>query len=104
MRYQFIHDDRLGIPLPYLEQEWEEYLPQERAEILLTWEEIRARIPDRIIQLEKVINDKQGRMFEEDDFNVSCQLNSEISELASIINDLNIWFRVDQDYGDKAHQ
>lgn len=104
MRYQFAYDDRLGISLPELHLEWEDYSTDERSDILLQWEEIRAKIPDRIIQLEAVINKKQDQLFEEEDFVISCELNSEIAELASVINDLNIWFRVQQDYDTKTHQ
>lgn len=103
LRYQFSYDERLGIRLPVLYRDWEEYSADERGDILLEWEEIRAKIPDRIIQLEAIINEKQARMFEEEDFLRSCQLNSEIAELASVINDLNIWFRVQQDYDTKVH-
>ncbi|WP_204516801.1 hypothetical protein [Brevibacillus fulvus] len=84
--------------------DWEEYTAAERSEILLEWETIRAKIPDRILALEKVIITKQDQLFEEEDFERSCELNSEIAELASIINDLNIWFRVQQDYDTKPHQ
>lgn len=104
LRYQFILDERLGIRLPMLDLEWEAYTNEERADMLLEWEEIRATIPDRILQLESVIIEKTRQMSEEDDFARSCELNSEIHELASIINDLNIWFRVQQDHSDKVHQ
>lgn len=100
----FTYDDRLGIHRPDLNKEWEDYSADERSDILLEWEEIRARIPDRIIQLEAVINQKQDQLSEEEDFVRSCELNSEIAELASVINDLNIWFRVEQDYCTKTHQ
>lgn len=98
MRYQFIHNDRLGIPLPELALKWESYTPEERADILLQWEEIRAKIPDRIIHLESIINQKQSQLSEEENFALSCKLNSQIHELASVINDLNIWFRIQQEY------
>ncbi len=104
MRYQFAYNDRLGIRLPVLNLEWDEYSAEERSDILLEWEEIRSKIPDRIIQLETVITQKQNQLSEEENFLRSCELNSEISELASIINDLNIWFRVQQDYETKNHQ
>nr|WP_206766882.1 hypothetical protein [Brevibacillus laterosporus] len=78
--------------------EWEEYDPFERADILIKWEEIRSRIPDRVIALEAVINQKQAELYQEDNFERSCELNSEIAELASTINDLNIWFHVQQDF------
>lgn len=104
MRYQFILDERLGIPLPYLSLEWEEYTSEERADILLEWEEIRAAIPDRILQIEAAIIEKTRQLSEEENFERSCELNSEIHELASLINDLNIWFRVQQDHDTKVHQ
>ncbi|MFD2371975.1 hypothetical protein ACFSO0_18775 [Brevibacillus sp. GCM10020057] len=100
----FILDERLGIRLPALEKEWEAYSDEERADILLEWEEIRATIPDQIIRIEAVIIEKTKQMSEEEDFIRSCQLNSEIHELASVINDLNIWFRVQQDHDTKVHQ
>lgn len=98
MRYEFVLDHRLGIPLPSLALEWEMYTAEERSDILFQWEEVRAKIPDRIIQLESVINQKQAQLSEEENFVISCELNSEIHELASVINDLNIWFRAQQDY------
>ncbi len=104
LRYQFILDERLGIRLPALGLEWEEYSSAERADILLEWEEIRATIPDQIIRVETVIIDKTKQMSEEENFARSCELNSEIHELASVINDLNIWFRVQQDHETKMHQ
>ncbi|WP_407922539.1 hypothetical protein [Brevibacillus choshinensis] len=84
--------------------EWEAYSTDERADILLEWEEIRANIPDKIIRIETVIIEKTRQMSEEENFNRSCELNSEIHELASVINDLNIWFRVQQDHDAKVHQ
>ncbi|MFB0829767.1 hypothetical protein ACEU2D_09050 [Brevibacillus laterosporus] len=98
VRYEFKHEERLGILIPFLYLEWEEYDPAERADILLQWEEIRSRIPDRVIALEAVINQKQAVLYQEEDFERSCELNSEIAELASTINDLNIWFRIQQDF------
>ncbi|WP_232699679.1 hypothetical protein [Brevibacillus daliensis] len=104
MRYNFVLDERLGIRLPRLILEWEEYTADERNDILLIWEEIRAKIPDRVIALEAIINRKQIQLSREENFNMCCYLNLEIAELASIINDLNIWFRVQQDFEpDKIH-
>lgn len=97
MRYEFVYDPRLGIKLPVLYHDWDAYSVAERAEMVAIWEEIRARIPDRIRQLEAIINEKQQQLEQEEDFAQSCRLTREIAELASTINDLNIWFRVDQD-------
>jgi hypothetical protein len=104
LRNHFIRDERLGIRLPALDREWEEFSPDERNDILLEWETIRATIPDRIIRIESVIIEKTKQMSEEESFVRSCELNSEIHELASVINDLNIWFRVQQDHDTKVHQ
>lgn len=103
MRYDFVMDDRLGILLPSLQLEWEEYTDSERADILLRWEEIRGTIPDRVKQLENIIIEKQEQLNVEENFQISCALNSEIAELASVINDLHLWFRVNQDISAKAH-
>ena len=49
MTWTFVIDDRLGIPLPQLELEWDQYSEADRSEILLRWEEIRGTIPDVLI-------------------------------------------------------
>lgn len=95
-RYQFVFDARLGISLPWLETDWEQYDVRERSDMLLKWEMIRGRIPDRIRELEEGINRKQEALYEEEDFETSCRLNSEIAEMASTIHDLQIWYRVQQ--------
>jgi hypothetical protein len=89
----FRYDERLGIPVPSFQKEWEHYTPEEQFEILHKWEDIRGRIPDRILAFERLVIEMQDRMGREDSFEESCRLNAEISELASRINDLNIWFR-----------
>lgn len=89
----FRYDERLGLPLPRLAKDWEQYPEEEQFEILREWEEIRGRIPDRIQAFERTISELQDRMGREDCFEECCRVNHEISELASRINDLNIWFR-----------
>lgn len=103
MKFEFIHDERLGIPLPVLHEDWEALTERERSELLHDWEQIRGRIPDRIFQLERSIIEKQNRLNAEDDFPASCRLNTEISELASCINDLHLWFRANQDVSVRGH-
>nr|WP_213524989.1 hypothetical protein [Paenibacillus sp. J31TS4] len=104
MRAEFVYDERLGIPVPSLSREWDDYSAAEQASILLEWEAIRGTIPDRIYRLERIIIRKQDQLDREDDFAVSCRLNSEIAELASTITDLHIWYRVQQDRTDtKSH-
>lgn len=98
----FVWDERLGIPLPQLDKDFEDYSAQEQAELLLRWEEIRGTIPDRVKEIELVIILKQNQLNVEDDFVTSCRLNSEIAELASTINELHLWFRVHQDMDARA--
>lgn len=101
--YRFVQNERLGIRLPELAWEWEDYSLEERGAILVQWEQIRGTIPDRIKELEKRITVKQDRMYEESNFVKCCELNSEIAELASCINDLHIWFRLNQELTSKRH-
>ncbi|UOE93445.1 hypothetical protein [Alkalihalobacillus sp. LMS39] len=105
MHYEFLFNERLGIPLPHLYKEWDEYKVETQSAILLTWEKIRGRIPDRIEEIEITINRKQEQLNNEANFQRSCELNAEISELASIINDLWIWYRANQNISSaKVHQ
>jgi len=93
----FALDERLGIPLPQLQKDFDEYTKSEQTEMLLRWEQIRGTIPERIKQIERVIIAKQDELSVENNFVRSCRLNSEIADLASAINDLHLWFRVNQD-------
>lgn len=103
MKYEFVYDERLGIELPVLHEQWEMLSEQERSELLHEWERIRGRIPNRIFELERMIIEKQARLNTEENFPLSCILNTEISELASCITDLHLWFRADQDASVKGH-
>ncbi|WP_204416349.1 hypothetical protein [Bacillus tianshenii] len=94
--FSFTQNKRLGIPLPVLEMDWDRYSKETQQEILLQWEKIRGKIPDRIKELENEINVKQEMLNNESNFERSCQLNSEIAELASVINDLWLWYRMNQ--------
>ncbi|WP_127586887.1 hypothetical protein [Paenibacillus koleovorans] len=99
----FVYDERLGIELPALDREWEQYSETERAEMLERWERIRGAIPDRIQALERIIIRKQLQLDVEDDFPTSCRLNYEIAEKASCITDLHLWYRVNQELSTRAH-
>lgn len=102
MNKYFSFDQRLGIHLPDLSMEWDYYPVKTQEMILLHWQQIRGSIPDRINDLEKTIIVKQTKLSDEEDFSRSCELNSEIAELASIINDLWIWYRENPDLSAKA--
>ncbi|WP_071393840.1 hypothetical protein [Bacillus tuaregi] len=104
MKEYFTYNERLGIELPIIDLEWDDLSHEVQEAILLYWENIRGAIPDRIVLLEKTINRKQEQLNDEGDFQISCQLNSEIAELASIINDLWLWFRLNQNISEKMHQ
>ncbi len=99
----FSFDQRLGIFIPEFANDWEHYSKETQADILFRWERIRSAIPDRITELEHDINQKQVQLSDESDFIHSCQLNTEIAELASIINDLWLWYRANQTLSAKEH-
>ncbi|KAB2338831.1 hypothetical protein F7731_04585 [Cytobacillus depressus] len=99
----FTHDERLGISIPSFDWNWGQYPEHVQQTILYQWEKIRGKIPDRIAELEEFINMKQAQLSDEGNFIKSCELNSEISELASIINDLWLWYRTNQDISEKVH-
>ncbi|MEH7494846.1 hypothetical protein [Neobacillus niacini] len=103
MKEHFSYDQRLGISIPNLEMEWANYSEETQQAILFHWEKIRGSIPDRIADLEKIINQKQSQLSLESNFKISCELNSEIAELASIINDLWLWYRANQTVSEKMH-
>jgi hypothetical protein len=104
VRKEFIYNERLGIPIPELLVEWESYPINIREQIVDEWEQIRGRIPERIFELEKIINYKQNLLNIEENFPSACQLNSEIAECASTINDLHLWYRANQDLHSRVHQ
>ncbi|MDI4644916.1 hypothetical protein [Cohnella hashimotonis] len=97
MEAQFALDGRLGIPLPRFDMPWEEMNVLERAGIVERWELIRGRIPDTIMAREAQIRCLLAELFEEEDFVRCCSLNAEIAEAASVIHDLQIWYRTQQD-------
>lgn len=104
-RYEFVYNHRLQIPIPELYLEWEQFTEYERREILRQWEEIRGRIPDQIKIFESVINEKQSLLNKEENFQKSCELNTQISEEASKINDLHLWYRLNQEvHVEKSHR
>lgn len=100
----FIYDSRLGIPLPDLNIEFSDLPIDVQQEILFRWEKIRGTIPDRIHDIEQVINKKQAQLSVESDFPRSCQLNTEIADHASVINELWLWYRANQGVTEKMHQ
>jgi DNA-binding transcriptional MerR regulator len=93
MERYFSLNKRLGIELPMLDKAIEDYDQETQHAVLFHWEKVRGAIPDRIAELEAEINTKQKKMNKEEDIHTSATINSEIAELASIINDLLIWYR-----------
>ncbi|HEU4964819.1 MAG TPA: hypothetical protein VFV52_13315 [Bacilli bacterium] len=88
---QFEHDERLGLRLPAFNAEWASFSHAQQEAILAEWERIKARIPDRVKELEAGIDRLQIEAAQEDDWDRVCDLYEEIYRVASIINDLNIW-------------
>ncbi|MGL4521120.1 MAG: hypothetical protein ACRCWQ_00975 [Bacilli bacterium] len=92
----FIFDERLGISRPELYKSWKDYSHAEQQRIVTRWEMERGRIPDRIFALERNINQLQSQLDVEPQLEIAARINAEIAELASIINDLWLWFRMDE--------
>ncbi|CAM4237119.1 hypothetical protein FHS16_001250 [Paenibacillus endophyticus] len=101
--FRFEWNERLRIRLPVLEMEWEQYEVSEQRVIISQWELIRGTIPDRVMEFEHHINRKQLELFDEESFERSCILNYEIADYASRINDLHIWYRIDQQLESRRH-
>lgn len=93
----FVYDERLDIHVPMLERPFDEYELDEWLAMIAYWEEVRGRIPTKVMVLEQSIEHMLNEMNEETDFERSCRLNGEIAELASRINDLLIWYRTVQE-------
>ncbi|MCC5801704.1 hypothetical protein [Rossellomorea vietnamensis] len=94
MRNEFFsYDSRLGIHLPLQLKEWPMYSSEDQEVILLEWERVRGTIPDRIGEIDEEIERLQDELAGEEDFERSCMINHEISERASEINDLWLWYR-----------
>lgn len=99
----FRWNDRLRIHIPALTQDWEHYSLEERTAIIARWEPIRGSIPERIKEFEVIINEIQSELDEEDSFELCCELTYEFADFASRINDLQIWYRNDQDVESRRH-
>lgn len=91
----FQHDERLSIPLPSFPQPFEEMAPTDQEVVIATWESIRARIPDRIQELEETIQGHLESISETEDWDQIIAWFDEISDMASRIAELNTWKRVD---------
>lgn len=102
---QFVYCERIGIPVPALQEDWEELTLERQQAVLARWEMIRGSIPRQVQTLEARIRAEQQKLDEEEDFAESCRLNAYIAELASCINELHIWFRVQQELSeaDRLH-
>ncbi len=97
MEQVFTYEDRLGIEVPYLEKEWQDYSLKERTSILEKWELMRGRIPAQIAHFESEIDSLQNDLHREEDWDRSLSIMQKVSDLASRINDLNILFRTQPD-------
>ena len=93
----FMYEERLGIEVPYLEKDWQDYSLNERTSILEKWELMRGRIPAQIAEFESQIESLQNDLHGEEDWDRSLSIMQQVSDYASRINDLNILFRTQPD-------
>ncbi|MBL0386517.1 hypothetical protein JJB07_07635 [Tumebacillus sp. ITR2] len=94
-RFEFVFNERLGIQIPVQHHEWHEYTRAEQEDLIHRWESIRSRIPDRIKELEEIIEDRQLKIAVEDDWDRVVELYEDVFFIASVINDLNNWMRLE---------
>lgn len=92
--YEFRYIERLGIKIPFFNRDWDELDKQTQLEVIRQWETERAKIPDRIKDIENEIIRLQDKMFEIE-FEEYYEIHKDIVDMSSAINDLNIWFRTD---------
>jgi len=100
---EFHYNERLGIELPIFYTQWENLTKEEQHHVIFRWEKIRSSIPDRIKELEIMIAERENKLQVEDHFQTFCQLSAEISDYASRIIDLNLWFRTQEEATSKVH-
>lgn len=93
-QYEFVFNKKLGIRIPHLTKEWDEYSLEEQKDIIHQWENERAKIPDRVKEIENEIEELQDLMFKIE-FDEYVKVHKEIVEMSSAINDLNIWYRTE---------
>ncbi|UOF90595.1 hypothetical protein LSG31_22530 [Fodinisporobacter ferrooxydans] len=93
MEPYFQYSQRLLIPLPELDQEWEMYTRSEQMTIIAEWERIRAQIPVRIREFEREFMDTFESLHHANDAQSIAELSEKMAELSSIINELNVWYR-----------
>ncbi|WP_433751293.1 hypothetical protein [Falsibacillus pallidus] len=89
-----VFDKRLGISVPGEYVDFDSISEKELEDFWLKWEKIRGTIPDRIQELDRMMEKLQTELSFEEDFEESCRLNAQIAELASIVNDLWLLYRV----------
>lgn len=97
VKYEFVYHEKMGIEIPKVYVEWEELTVNERENLIDRWETIRGHIPDRILALDSEVEKLQSRVYQEEDWEEVCRLFDQISSFASTINELNIWYRKQQE-------
>ncbi|RIV28603.1 hypothetical protein D2Q93_02295 [Alicyclobacillaceae bacterium I2511] len=91
----FRHDQRLGIELPDLTTPYDELSHTQQEELIAYWEGVKAHIPDQIMKFERDIEGLLQVVHHEEDWDIIAAHFADISDLASRINELNMWRRVD---------
>ncbi|WP_211318536.1 hypothetical protein [Falsibacillus pallidus] len=89
-----LFDKRLGISVPDECVDFGSLSAKEMEHFWLKWEKIRGTIPDRIQEFDRMMEELQTELSLEEDFGKSCRLNAKIAELASIVNDLWLLYRI----------
>lgn len=103
MNNLFVFDERLGIHVPELTQDWLVYSIEQRSAILERWENERGLIPQRVHEFETEIASLHDAMQDENEWDRTVALMDQINDYASRINDLNILFRTEPHLEPTSH-
>jgi hypothetical protein len=91
LQQSFVIEPMLNIEVPNPATNWEAYDERELSEVAFYWERTRETIFARIQAFEEALQDKQTELDRCDEFQLSCQLVQEISELSEKLLKLNQW-------------
>ncbi|QPC47225.1 hypothetical protein [Mangrovibacillus cuniculi] len=94
MEKYFVYDQRLDLHVPLKTIPWEKLSNDETKAIEVFWETERGKIPTKIKSLDQKMERIQEYLSKEESFKKACEWNDALSNLASIVNDLWLWYRI----------
>lgn len=94
MKKYFVFDQRLDLFVPIKNIPWQALSYDETKAVEVYWETERGKIPTKIKELDRRMEQLQECLSREESFEKACEWNDSLSSLASIVNDLWLWYRI----------